>query len=65
MSESKVQYLDMGCGFCSGKITIGYTTEVLFVTHTLPTCDTFDEMDVPEFITANRKKLGLPDPAEN
>lgn len=46
----------MGCAFCEGTVTFGTTAEGDSVFHSIPTCQSFDKMPAPHFLTACRKK---------
>lgn len=46
------------CPFCDGQATAGYLDgEDPVVLHTTPTCSKFDDLDLPEYIAACRKKM--------
>lgn len=61
---------EMMCGFCQNWLYIGYTADENrnpTILHKHPPCPDYLVIEgVAEFLAANRRKLGIPDPpAEN
>lgn len=52
------------CGFCKGTCRALGAPDFV-VMHTTPECETFVKMEALEFLTACRRKAGLPDPDNN
>lgn len=52
--------LDLSCPFCGGWIHF----RLYEALHAVPYCFEFARMDAGEFLTAVRRKLGLPEPSE-
>lgn len=58
--------VDVVCTFCLGKVCFGKAENGDYcLTHTMPPCEAFIQLDILDFMVRNRRNLGIPDPEEN
>ncbi len=63
----KLGKVDTVCAFCGARLVLAFVDDGTehgepVGIHTLPMCEKFEKTELVDFVIANRRKMGLPDP---